>query len=350
MEQQSIYITHPKNKNMKPVCYCLDGKVVRAFGRNDYLNYYIYAREIESHKVLGACSFSQKSFGDDSIFVKDLEILNHNYDNCGIGTTLLNFVETYGIKRLKAKTSSLICCPEHGYEHFVENFYVHHGYLKASALGLMIKDLQKTVISEDMNINIRFRREIFMGGFRGDHPITIIDTGQKIYTTSDIHQRKEVHNYPFVLSGEKMLLPQNAKHQIEANITAYSFYDHHPLATCDFAIKKDGTAFVDNIEVLDENFQHCKLCSTLLYACENSVLEWGAKQLVVPTETQDPAQYVVDRFYEKHGYQKEPKQAPLTEHKGVAPVYFEEHDYSDFEFDCEYQSQKEDTKVLAKIK
>ena len=150
-----MFYTEYRGMNEKPQInnrpYKIVAKCKREVGQNYPKNITFYAIDEQTNEKLGKCTLSK--YLSTGAMVEVLKILDHNFDHCGIGSTLLNTAENYAYKILQANYLTLVYSPDDGYEDYALNLYLSSGYSKHSDQRLMIKELNDKTIRTQVDLD-----------------------------------------------------------------------------------------------------------------------------------------------------------------------------------------------------
>ena len=152
-----MYYTKNKSENKNPELnnrpYFITAETKDAITDQYPSNVVFYAVDAESEKKLGRCSISKKG-SSTGVSINTLELFDHAFDHCGIGSTLLNIAENYAYQKLHSNYATLLCSPDKGYEEAVSNlYYFKAGYAKFTALNHLMKDLKQETLMEMLDID-----------------------------------------------------------------------------------------------------------------------------------------------------------------------------------------------------
>lgn len=311
--------------------FYIECKILKGFEQNKHLTYWLCAKEINTNKILGECCFSKESPNSKSVLVNNVRLLDHNYDNCGIGTILFSVMENIAYQKLAVTKLFLVCSPELGYEKQAEHFYSKFGFLEVAAFALLCKNLSFASIYKKIDLTgIKIQKFIQTKHANyGEEIVCDKYDGKVIYTTNSEDLGK--NNHPYYLTGSIIFLPKLHHDFLNASITAVDFFTNKELGECEFAIRKNKTAYLASIEIFDHKYDHCGIGTTLLYAMENCVTSYGAEEISLWFSPKENYEYIVDNFYKKHGYVKPkmPQTQKLKSHPEIKKIDFDELDLSD---------------------
>ena len=312
--------------------FFVECKVLKGFEQNSFLTIWLCAKDVNTNKVLGECCFSKENKTSKSVLINNVQILDHSYDNCGIGTTLFTIMENIAFKKLGATKLFLVCAPQKGYEKQAEHFYSKFGFLEVSAFALLCKNLNLKSMHKIINLSgISVQKFVQTKPIKAEDRIECEkDDGKVLYTTVNATSLKK-NNHPYYLTGSVIFLPKKHHDFLNASITVIDFFTNKELGECEFAIRKNKTAYLASIEIFNHKYDHCGIGTTLLYAMENFVTDYGVQEISLLCSPKENYEYIVDNFYKKHGYVK-PKMHPtlkLKHHPEIKNINFDELDLTD---------------------
>ena len=153
-----MYYTKYKGENKKENIdnqpYFIKAETTESLDNGNPSSVTFYAVNANDNEKLGKCSISKTSAQSPGVMIKTLELLDHNFDHCGIGSTLLNIAENYAYQKLGIDHAVLVCSPDPGYEDTVNNlYYMKFDYAKFTALGHLMKQLDEDSLVEMLDLD-----------------------------------------------------------------------------------------------------------------------------------------------------------------------------------------------------
>lgn len=152
-----MYYTKCKRENINPDVdnhpYYIVAETKQPLNDNYPTNVKFYAVSAKTNKKLGQCVISRLSDTSKGLLIRSLDLLDHEFDHCGIGSTLLNVAENYAYQKLGLDFATLVCSPDDGYEEAVSNLYYGTGYGKISALNQLLKELNENTLQKKINLD-----------------------------------------------------------------------------------------------------------------------------------------------------------------------------------------------------
>lgn len=301
--------------------YYIQSRLVEAYNNGERYHYWFYARDYRTDEVIAKCYVTKKDDKSPWISVNQLEILNHKFDGCGVGKTLLSFAENYALKKLDASLSVLLCCPDKGYEKIVPNFYTKYGYYECSNMGLRIKNIEKQGVIFDIDVgNVQPEKYVLH-----DYGTNLGNNQQNYSFPAAYPTENSSDSTVYIIKGTKVIMPETTKFSVGARISALDFFTQEKLGECRVAINKSKIALISALSFISSRFKDSSIYSNLFQAAQNFAFDNGATSYsFIPPKLQE-SETIMSTIYKRYGITKDSVlQANQLHYNTIAPVVFEE--------------------------